>query len=214
MQGCMPEINSLKQNADSTETHQLLDRIAQGDSSALDTLVAAHRNYMRRIIELRMEEGLRCRVDPSDIVQETSMAVCKRINEFLVQRPSTFRVWLRYQTLERIVDARRHHFAQKRTVKREYRITDASSMSIAQRLRSGPSQILRKKELAEQVRGVLDRLPDTDREILLLRYMEELTNQEAAEVLGIEPAASRKRLGRAMRRLAELLDDNDISFHP
>lgn len=56
-------------------------------------------------------------------------------------------------------------------------------------------------------------MSDTDREILLLRYIEELTNQEAAEVLGIEPAAARKRLGRAMRRLAELLDENDISLH-
>ena len=207
------EIESLKQNADSAETELLLHRIAQGDNSALDRLLAAHRNYVRQLIELRMEGALRQRVDPSDIVQETSMTVCKRINEFLVQRPSSFRVWLRSQTLERIIDARRHHFAMKRTVKREYHMTEASSASIAQRLLSGPSQVLRKKELAEQVQAVIGKLPETDREILLLRYTEELTNQEAAEVLGIEPATARKRLGRAMRRLAELLDENDISFH-
>ena len=97
--------------------------------------------------------------------------------------------------------------------KRKYHMTEASSASIAERLLSGPSQVLRKKELAEQVQAVIGKLPETDREILLLRYTEELTNQEAAEVLGIEPATARKRLGRAMRRLAELLDENDISFH-
>ncbi len=203
----------MTQKADSSETQLLLDRIAQGDNDALERLVLAHRNYMRRIVELRMEDGLRHRVDPSDIVQETSIAVCNRIREYLERRPSSFRVWLRYQTLERIVDARRHHLAMKRTVKREYRMTDASSMSIAQRLLSGPSQVLRKKEMAEQVRGFIDDMSDTDREILLLRYIEELSNQEAAEVLGIEPEAARKRLGRAMRRLAELLDEHDISFN-
>jgi len=140
-------------------------------------------------------------------------AVCRRIGEFLVQPPSSFRVWLRSQALERMVDARRHHFAMKRTVKREYRMADELSLSIAQRLLAGPSQILRKKEQAEQVRNIISKMPETDREILLLRYTEELTNQLAAEVLGIEPAAARKRLGRAMRRLVEMLDENDISYH-
>jgi len=160
-----------------------------------------------------MDNDLRLRVDPSDIIQETSMAVCRRIGEFLVQPPSSFRVWLRSQALERMVDARRHHFAMKRTVKREDRMADESSLSIAQRLLAGPSQILRKKEQAEQVRNIISKMPETDREILLLRYTEELTNQQAAEVLGIEPAAARKRLGRAMRRLVEMLDENDISYH-
>ena len=55
------EIESLKQNADSAETELLLHRIAQGDNSALDRLLAAHRNYVRQLIELRMEGALRQR---------------------------------------------------------------------------------------------------------------------------------------------------------
>ena len=44
----------------------------------------------------------------------------------------------------------------------------------------------------------------------MLRHVEELSNAEAAEVLDIEPAASRKRLGRAMIRLTRLLSDQGL----
>jgi RNA polymerase sigma-70 factor (ECF subfamily) len=56
--------------------------------------------------------------------------------------------------------------------------------------------------LLKQVRNAMESLSETDREVLLLRHAEELTNAEAAEVMGIEPKAASARYGRAVLRLS------------
>jgi RNA polymerase sigma-70 factor (ECF subfamily) len=52
---------------------------------------------------------------------------------------------------------------------------------------------------------VLGQLSEADREILLMRNLEELSNHEVAEILQIEPVAASKRYGRALLRLHSLL---------
>jgi RNA polymerase sigma-70 factor (ECF subfamily) len=59
-----------------------------------------------------------------------------------------------------------------------------------------------RQELLKQVRAAMESLSETDREVLLLRHAEELTNAEAAEVMGIEPKAASARYGRAVLRLS------------
>lgn len=197
---------------DSSETDRLLARVEQGDRECLGRLLALHREYVKRVVELRMGDDLRGRVDPSDVVQETQLVVMRRIDDFLQRRPVAFRVWLRRKALEQIVDTRRHHLADKRSVRRQFHLSDASSLALAQQLMvSRPSQIARRKETAELLRAAIERMGETDREILLLRHIEELTNSEAAEALEIDPGTARKRHGRAIRRLGELLADLDFS---
>lgn len=204
------EISSLS-DRDSTETVNLLSRLGGGDRSAFGLLMEMHRIYLRKLVDVRMEPGIRRRVDPSDVVQETFIVVSHRIENYLKNPPASFRVWLRSMAVEKLIDLRRRHLAKKRSIGREIHLSDASSMALAKGLFSGrPSQILQRRELAEQVRQIMMRLGDTDREILLLRHVEELSNSEAAEVLSIEPDTARKRLGRAMIRLTTLLSDSDI----
>jgi RNA polymerase sigma-70 factor (ECF subfamily) len=62
-----------------------------------------------------------------------------------------------------------------------------------------------RRELAERVRQGVAQLSDLDREIVLLRNFEGLSNQEAATVLDIEPATASQRYGRALLRLRRLL---------
>ena len=196
---------------DSTETGELLTRLGQGDRAALERLMELHRNYLRKLVDMRMEQALRRRVDPSDVVQETFAVVSQRIESFLKNRPASFRIWLRSTAMEKLIDLRRRHLAKKRSIGREIHLSDASSLDLARGLLGNrPSQILQRKELADQVREIIMRLGDTDREILLLRHVEELSNSEAAEVLSIEPDTARKRLGRAMIRLTTLLSDNNV----
>ena len=73
-----------------------------------------------------------------------------------------------------------------------------------------PSEDLQRRELTTRVRQAIWEMKPADREILMLRHVEELSNAEAAEVIGIEPAASRKRLGRALIRLTRLLSDQGL----
>lgn len=198
---------------DSTVTEQLLARLEQGDASALERLVALHRVYLKRLIDLRMEVELRVRVDPSDVVQETQLVVIQRIDDFLRRRPTSFRIWMRRKALEQLVNLRRRHLAAKRSVRRDLRLSDASTLAIARRLLADrPSQAMQRKELAQQVRSAIQRLSEIDREVLLLRHVEELSNIEVAELLELDPATARKRHGRAVRRLGEQLIESGVSL--
>ena len=126
-----------------------------------------------------------------------------------------FHVWVRRTAYEQLLALRRQHVeADKRAVGREVALPDRSSLLLAQRLvgsSSSPSRRFERRELARQVRQVLMKLPDLDRELLFLRTFEGLPYAEAAGILGIEPAAARKRHGRALLRLHQTLLDNGLT---
>jgi RNA polymerase sigma-70 factor (ECF subfamily) len=104
--------------------------------------------------------------------------------------------------------ARRQHVADRRTIEREAVLPDASSIQLAELVLAGeptPSQQLGRDELVGRVHLALMDLSDTDREILLMRTLEGLSNKEVAQVLDIDLAAASKRYGRAILRLRQLL---------
>ena len=61
------------------------------------------------------------------------------------------------------------------------------------------------------MRQALLYLPVDDRELLLLRNFEGLSNLEVAELLGLEPAAASKRYGRALLRLRARLVESGLA---
>jgi RNA polymerase sigma-70 factor (ECF subfamily) len=73
-----------------------------------------------------------------------------------------------------------------------------------------PSQHLDAKEFAEKVGRAVAGLAEADREILLMRHAEDLSYDEVACLLEIEPAAARKRYGRALIRLQKTLADHGL----
>ena len=152
--------------SDSTDTDRLLQQVSDGQSSALDELMAGDRRYLRRVVELRMDPELRLRVDPSDVVQETQLLASERIDDFLSRRPISFRLWLRGTALEQMIILRRRHVvAEKRSVRREVNLSNHSSLMLARRLFAGrPSQVLQRQELLDQVRRTISELGEQDRE--------------------------------------------------
>jgi RNA polymerase sigma factor (sigma-70 family) len=81
---------------------------------------------------------------------------------------------------------------------------------LAERLLSqdqSPSDLLIREEMRQRVRQALERLSDRDREVLVLRYLEQLSPSEAAAVLGIKEGPVKTRQTRALVRLGELLSD-------
>lgn len=197
---------------DSSETDQLLHRVRDGDRGALDQLLQQHRAWLRQVVEARIEPGLRRRVDRSDVIQETLLVASRRIEDFLARRPTSFRLWLRRKALEQLTDLRRRHRAQKRDADRDIAISDASSLAIARSLMAGsPSEALRRDERIEQLRRALMGLSEADREVLVLRNAEELSNAEVAELLQLSTEAASKRYGRALRRLSGKLAELGFS---
>jgi RNA polymerase sigma-70 factor (ECF subfamily) len=194
---------------DSSETQHLLRQAGAGDRAAFERLFAEHRQQLRRFVERRLDPKLRARVDASDVVQETQMEVLGRLADFLERQPMPFRLWLRKTAYERLLKIRRRHLqASQRSLEREVPLPERSSSALAQQLLasgSTPSQHLDKREAARRVRGAVAQLSDVDREIVLMRNFEGMSNQEVAHVLEIDPATASQRFGRALLRLRKLL---------
>jgi RNA polymerase sigma-70 factor (ECF subfamily) len=122
-----------------------------------------------------------------------------------------FRLWLRQLAHDRMLLMRRYHLrAARRAMGREVALPERSSLVLArQLLASGatPSQRLDQEELGRRVRQAVSQLPEMDREVLLLRTFEGLSFEEVAWMLKIDPAAARKRHGRALLRLGTILSE-------
>jgi RNA polymerase sigma-70 factor (ECF subfamily) len=200
---------------DSAETRRLLDEVRDGNRQALDQLLTQHRSYLRWLVELRLDPRLRARVDPSDVVQEAQLEAVRRVASYLEKPALPFRLWLRQITYDRLLMARRQHVeASRRAVGREAPLPDNSAAVLAQQLLAAsgptPSQELVRHELVRRVRQAVAELDDDDREVLLMRNFEGLSNQEVAQVLAIDPAAASKRYGRALIRLQKLLSASGL----
>jgi RNA polymerase sigma-70 factor (ECF subfamily) len=199
---------------DSAETCDLLERVGAGEARALDRLLRRHRRELRAFVEVHLDPRLRARVDPSDVVQDTQLEAVRRMDDYLRRRPMPFRLWIRKQAFERMLRLRRDHLERgRRSVKREVAWPDRSSILVARPLLKAPpspGEELAARELAERVAEAVGQLAESDREILLMRHAEELPYEEIACLLDVEPAAARKRYGRAMIRLQHLLSDKGL----
>ena len=70
-----------------------------------------------------------------------------------------------------------------------------------------PAAMLLRKEFAERFHQAVEQLDDDAKEIILMRHAEQLTNSQAAELLGLSDAAAGMRYLRALRQLRSLLGE-------
>jgi RNA polymerase sigma-70 factor (ECF subfamily) len=207
--------------ASGPDTDHLLDRVRQGDLPARERLLGRHRERLRKMVAFHLDRRLAARIDPSDVVQEALADADRKLDDYVERPPLPFYPWLRQIAWDRLIDMRRRHIgAAKRSVRREepevLELPDESSILLARRLfalGSTPSQHVLRVELRRRVQAALALLPARDREILVLRHLEQLTTPEIAGVLRISTAAVKSRHLRALQRLrdflgTDLLEDN------
>lgn len=200
----------------SDETAELLSQARQGNTDAIDNLLERHRNSLRRMVSLRLDQKIMRRVDVSDVVQDVLVEANRRLSTYLENPVLNFQLWLRQIAKDRIIDAhRRHRTSAKRSIDREQPMVapggqDHSTIELAARLCDPaltPAAMATQKEIAAQVEKAVYQLKGNDREMILMRHYEQMSNLETAEALGLtEPAASMRYL-RALRRLRTILDE-------
>jgi RNA polymerase sigma-70 factor, ECF subfamily len=202
-------------DAESEEEDALIRRAAAGDREALAVLFHRHRKRLRQMVRLRLDRRLQGRVDPSDVLQEAFLDLAEKLPDYARQRSEIpLFLWLRLVTGERLLRVHRQHLGTAmRDAGREvslYRgaLPQASSVSLAAQLLgryTSASQAIIRAEVQLQLQQALNGMDPTDREIIVLRHFEELSNGEAATVLGISPQAASNRHLRAMTRLQAIL---------
>jgi len=198
----------------SAETTDLLRAIAAGDRARWGELLTRHHERLKRMVALRLDQRVQSRLDASDVIQEAYLEASARLPEYLKQPAMPFFLWLRFLTGQKLHELHRRHLGVKmRDAGREvslYRggLPEATSAALAAQLLghlTQPSQAAMRAEMKLQLQEALNRMDALDREVLVLRHFEQLSNAEAARVLDIQEAAASKRYIRALRRLKEIL---------
>lgn len=201
---------------ESDAVNELVDKAAGGDEAALAELFDRHRTRLRQMIRLRLDRRLRGRVDASDVLQEAYLDLAAKLPEYARKPSVPFFLWLRLVAGERLLRVHRQHLgAAMRDAGREVSIhgggmPQASSISLAGHLLGRVTTASRAAHRAESrrlLRDALDRMDPIDREVIALRHFEELSNDEAAAVLGLNKSAASKRYVRAMVRLKAALSE-------
>jgi RNA polymerase sigma-70 factor (ECF subfamily) len=192
----------------------LLRRAKEGDAEARTELFAHHRERLRQMVRLRLDRRLYGRIDPSDVLQEAYIDFARRFPEYAANASLPFYLWLRNLTGQRLIDLHRQHLgAQMRDAGQEvslYRgaLPQASSVSLANQMLgrlTSPTQAAVRAEIQIRLQEALNSMDPLDREVLVLRHFEELSNSETADVLGIQKSAASKRYMRALTRFKDIV---------
>lgn len=180
--------------------------------ATLGELFDRARPRLERTIAVRLGPRVRRRIDPADVLQEAYLEAARHLSEYLERRPLPFFLWLRQLTGRKLAEFHRRHLdAAQRDAGREVTpgaFPAASSAALARTLvdpAPSPSQQAARAEVQDRLEQALAGLEELDREVLALRHFEELSNEEAATVLGLTPSGVKKRHVRALRRLRAFL---------
>jgi RNA polymerase sigma-70 factor (ECF subfamily) len=205
---------ALSEKTNSDGSDELIRRAGAGDREAWGDLLTKHRERLRRMVALRMDHRLQGRIDASDVVQEACIDASQHLADYVRNPVLPFFLWLRFLTGIRLAKLHRHHLGTKmRNAGREISLyrgatPQTSSAALAAQLmgkESRPSEAAMRAELKFRLEEALNRMDPLDREALALRHFEQLSNAEAAQVLGIKEAAAGKRYIRALERLRDIL---------
>lgn len=202
----------------SDRTLQLLAEAGQGDADARNELMQRHRESLLRMVRMRLDRKLATRVDASDIVQDVLIEADRRLDDFIRQEAMPFHLWLRQMAKDRVIDMhRRHRAAARRSVDKEQRLQqagfgDRSSLELAAQLRDQeltPAASTLRRELQERFFAAVEELDEDDRDIIAMRHFEQLSNSEVAAALGLTQPAAGMRYLRALKKLRQILGEED-----
>ena len=176
----------------------LVDRVLAGDRRAFEPLVRKHERRVFRVT-LAVLGNIE---DAEEAMQDTFIKAFRHLDQF--RKQSRFTTWLTRIAVNEAI--------QKRSARKNFvQLTEAESAEEQfapkryEPWKSNPEQLYGKQELHRIVEAAIRSLPQIYREAFVLRDVEELSAEEAAEALEISVPALKSRLLRARLMMRETL---------
>src|SRR5262245_13549915 len=192
--------------ADDTPIRRLIHSARQLDPAAVGRLLELYRNYLKLLARTEID-SLRGKADPSDLVQETLLKAHQHFAQFRGQTEAELTAWLRQILARSVADlVRRYRRAGSRSVSLEHSLEKllSSSPGVGRRLAgrgSSPSQAAQRGEMSVLLADTLAELEVDQREVIILRSIEELDWDEVARRMGRSAGAVRMLWARALKQL-------------
>ncbi|MFK7737564.1 MAG: sigma-70 family RNA polymerase sigma factor [Pirellulaceae bacterium] len=185
---------------------QLLDQALTGDAEALGELLEHYRAYLTVLAQRYLDQRLKGRLDPADVVQITFLEAQRDLPAFRGHHIEELLGWLRHILRNNVSSAHQKHiYTQKRSAGREVSNSPTDSRpaitDLAPAETTSPSQRMMRDEAAVYLANCLEDLPDTQREALRLRYVEGRSLKQIAEAMQKTDMAVAGLLKRGLKAL-------------
>ena len=193
-------VGTQRPDDDLPQTTMHVARAVDGDVASLEWLVGRLSPLLRAHATFRLGAVLRRHHDPDDLVNDAWLALLPRLQE-LLRDPSGRRTPVLLKYMSNTVVLRIRHLARQHA-RQGVEEQLPSEVAAAQ---SGAITRAMRQERDEAVRAAIDELEARDREVLLLRGIEQLQATAVAAMLEIGVEAVHKRYQRALERLRRQL---------
>lgn len=194
----MPESSTARARPASDDDLLLLDRILAGDAPAFEELVEKHEQRVYRIAMAITGNHQ----DAEEATQDTFLKVHQHLGNF--QRTSKFTTWLTRIAVNEALQIRR----RQRVTESLDDLTATDEGIVPKQLQDwhdDPEKMYTKQQMREIVEQAIQSMAPQYREAFVLRDVQGLTTEEAAEALGISRPALKSRLMRARLMMRETL---------
>ena len=180
------------------DQENIIARARRGDADAFEQLVIAYRDQVFRLA-LRMCGN---EADADEVAQEAFLSAWKALPNF--RGDSRFSTWLYQLTSHAAIDLLRRE-------KRQIAAEDITEVSVSDPAPS-PQQQAERSETRQAVRDAMGQLSPEYRQIVVLRFLQELSYEEIGAVLKLPPGTVKSRLNRAKAQLKDILSKNGNLF--
>jgi RNA polymerase sigma-70 factor, ECF subfamily len=180
------------------EEIQWIKRAQQGDSEAFGALV---QRYQSRVFSL-VYHLVHRRDEVEDLAQEIFIKAFRGIRSYNFQ--SSFRTWLSRIGTNHCYDYLRHERASR--VSYYWQMGEDRQQELESHVASQPKDDLNDEDralLRDLVEKLLDRASESDRQILILKELQDNSVEDIAAILNLKPTTVKVRLHRARKRMLE-----------
>jgi RNA polymerase sigma-70 factor (ECF subfamily) len=170
----------------------LARRVSDGDSEAFQTLYESHLDTIYRYVYYKVGNGQLA----EDLTQHIFMKAWEAINRYQ-WRELPFQHWLLRLARNTVID--------------HYRSTKPANASLLDPIGDGvdPEEELAQSEMIQTLQQAVRQLPDEQREVIVLRFIEQMPHADVALHLGKSAATVRVIQHRALQALRRLLEQDD-----
>ena len=192
-------------NLSTSTDYELVKLYENGNDNAFDELLQRHQNYVYSYILFLVKDEERA----NDIFQETFTRAIIAIRGHKYQSTGKFSAWLIRIAHNFIIDTTRETESGKIVTQ------DNFSPNILNDIRLSEGAVetnIIERQNADRIRKMLDYLPDVQREVVLLRFYEDLSFKEIAEKTGVSINTSLGRMRYALINLRRLVQQYNIAL--
>jgi RNA polymerase sigma-70 factor, ECF subfamily len=187
------------------------------DLPVCEQRLEGYRDYLRLLARLQLSSRLQAKLDASDIVQQTLLQAHQGLGQFRGQTEAEWLAWLRAILANTLAGAARRFAAEARDATRERSLElelDQSSSRMESLLaadQSSPSERAVRSDQLLRLARALNSLPPDHQRVVELHHLRGLPIAEVAQLMERSRSAVVGLLYRGLKKLRELLQDQEPS---